>query len=267
MQKLFVENWKEIVLKTHSFRALVLLILWISGVEAVYRVFQYDTSPSLVWGGVFGLAIYGAVGRVVQQGRHPDGTLQAGNFWRIVGALAAVVVFMLALGGMGKVVENPKPAVGPVPEAEFFEIAVPHVSRWEGLRTEAYLDRIANPPVWTICIGDTHNVQPGEVRTKEQCEAQLRENLRVYRAGLHGYLTDEVLMYLLPATRDTAYTSLAFNVGISGAGHSTAVRRLNAGNVVGGCEAIGWWDKAGGRVIVGLANRRKAEVALCLEEA
>ncbi|MDJ0821273.1 MAG: glycoside hydrolase family protein [Paracoccaceae bacterium] len=58
---------------------------------------------------------------------------------------------------------------------------------------------------------------------------------------------------------------MAFNFGIRGAGKSTAVRRLNNGDVPGGCRAIGWWNKASGRVILRLVNRRKEEVSLCLD--
>jgi GH24 family phage-related lysozyme (muramidase) len=69
----------------------------------------------------------------------------------------------------------------------------------------------------------------------------------------------------LPATRDAAYTSTAFNCGVAAIGKSTATRRLNAGNIAGGCEALTWWNKAGGRVIRGLLERRKREQALCMQ--
>jgi lysozyme len=69
----------------------------------------------------------------------------------------------------------------------------------------------------------------------------------------------------LPATRDAAYTSTAFNCGVGGIGKSTATRRLNAGDIAGGCQALTWFDKAGGRVLRGLFERRKREKALCLQ--
>jgi GH24 family phage-related lysozyme (muramidase) len=55
------------------------------------------------------------------------------------------------------------------------------------------------------------------------------------------------------------------NVGIAGAGKSTATRRLNAGDIAGGCQALTWWNKAGGRVVRGLVNRRAEEFALCMD--
>lgn len=92
----------------------------------------------------------------------------------------------------------------------------------------------------------------------------LAREVHSYRDGLHGYFTPETRSERLTAHRDAAYTSLAYNVGVAGAGKSTATRRLNAGDIRGGCEAIGWWNKAGQRVVRGLVNRRADEVALCL---
>jgi len=46
---------------------------------------------------------------------------------------------------------------------------------------------------------------------------------------------------------------------------STALRRLNAGDISGACEALTWFDRAGGRVIRGLQNRRADEYRLCME--
>jgi len=158
------------------------------------------------------------------------------------------------------------------------EVLVPLVTRWEGtgptvpceesaegICARAYLDTIAEPDVWTVCYGDTDGVTPNELRPIEDCRVQLGDNLQRYRDGLHGYFTEETIADRLTPERDAAYTSLAYNVGIAGAGRSTATRRLNAGDVRGGCNAIGWWNRAGGRVIRGLVNRRADEVALCLE--
>lgn len=150
--------------------------------------------------------------------------------------------------------------LGPVSEMEFLDVAVPFVGKWEGLRTTAYRDIVG---VWTICYGHTRTVIPGETRTVAECNALLAEELLEYREGLHRYFTTQTINRRLTPERDTAYTSLAFNVGIAGAGRSTATRRLNAGNIAGGCEALTWWNKAGGRVVRGLVNRRAEERALC----
>lgn len=149
-------------------------------------------------------------------------------------------------------------------EAEVMASAVPLVARWEGLRTEAYLDTIADPPVWTICYGETDGVTPGEVRTEAQCRDGLRAGLLRYWRALLPYFSRETLDGRLPPERGAAFNSLSWNVGVAGTGRSTAMRRLNAGDIRGACEAIGWWNRAGGRVIRGLVNRRADETALCL---
>lgn len=161
-----------------------------------------------------------------------------------------------------------EPVSGPqagTDEARTMAVAVPLVARWEGLETTAYLDRIASPPVWTICYGETHGVRPGETRTRQECEEGLRRGLVRYRNGLHRHFEPVTIAERLTPERDAAFVSLSWNVGIAGAGGSTATRRLNAGDIRGACEAIGFWNRAGGRVVRGLVNRRAEETALCLQ--
>jgi lysozyme len=136
--------------------------------------------------------------------------------------------------------------------------------QWEGKENVAYLDRIASPPVWTVCYGETRGVKRGDRYTDAQCADLLEVGLLEYRAGLHRYFTPETVALRLPPERDAAFTSLAWNIGISGAGKSTATRRLNAGNIAGACEAITWWNRAGSRVVRGLVNRRAYEHRFCM---
>lgn len=156
-----------------------------------------------------------------------------------------------------------RPATGTT-EAATLRVAVPLVAKWEGLRTTAYLDTIASPPVWTICYGETEGVAPREVRTVAQCEDGLRRGLARYRDGLHRYFTAQTKAARLTPERDAAFVSLAYNAGIAGIGRSTATRRLNGGDIKGACVAMTWWNKAGGRVVRGLVNRRADEYALCM---
>lgn len=142
------------------------------------------------------------------------------------------------------------------------DIAVPLVAKWEGLRTKAYQDIVG---VWTVCYGETKGVRPGDTYTKEECRKMLTQEVLAYRAGWLSYTTQETQEHRLTASREAAYTSLSYNAGVYAIGNSTATRRLNKGNIAGGCDAIGWWNKAGGRVIRGLVNRRKEEVNLCYD--
>lgn len=68
----------------------------------------------------------------------------------------------------------------------------------------------------------------------------------------------------LNANQYGALVSWAFNVGCGGAGSSTLVKRMNAGenpNTVAG-EELPKWNKGDGGVLPGLTRRRKAEVDL-----
>jgi len=224
-------------------------------------------SPYLIGRAALFFGVFGVVGWAVDQ--------TVPSLWRtaqvalISAALSALVMVLLALPArvMGQVpdVLAPVTQTGVATEAEFLRIATPHTALWEGLRTTAYLDRIAYPPVWTVCYGETNGVRQGDTYTAQECASMLGRQLLAYRDGLHRYFTPKTLAARLPATRDAAFVGFAYNVGIVGAGRSTAVRRLNAGDITGGCDAIGWWNKAGGRVVRGLVNRRNSEVALCKE--
>ena len=161
----------------------------------------------------------------------------------------------------------PVAATGTVSEAAFAEVAVPLVAKWEGKRNCAYFDLVGVP---TIGFGHTRTVTAEDVRngvcwSDERVTQLLRDELFEYREGLHRYFTETTRQTRLTPERDAAYTSLAFNVGIAGAGKSTATRRLNAGDIRGGCEALTWWSRAGGRIVRGLVNRRAEERRLCLK--
>lgn len=256
-----VADWEFVLRRSHSMWGTYLTILFLALPEVIYAGAGIDTSPRIWWLLALAAALYTAIGRVVDQGDE-DGT---GPLIPL-GSIAMMALVMFLTMGMGKVVDDtqPPPVAGPPNEADWAAVAVPLVAKWEGLRTTAYLDTIAEPDIWTVCYGETNDVQPGDSYTADECAEMLRKRLRTYRAGWHGYLTPQTLQYRLTAQRDGAYTSFAYNVGVVGAGGSTATRRLNAGNIRGGCEAIGWWNKAGGRVIRGLVNRRAEEIALCL---
>lgn len=254
-----IKNWRAVAARSHSMWAVWLGILALLAPDLMYVVVGWDTNPRWWWIIALVLLLYGAIGRLLAQGI--DHSKTQSPIW------VALAVVLLAGGGAYLTAErphDPAPVVAVYGQEEFLSYAVPLVSRWEGLETTAYLDKLASPPVWTVCYGETVGVQPGDSYSEAECAAMLGSRILDYRAGLHSYLTDGTLAQRLPATRDAAYSSLTYNIGISAAGRSTAVKRLNAGDVAGGCEAIGWWNKAGGRVLRGLVNRRAEERELCL---
>lgn len=136
-------------------------------------------------------------------------------------------------------------------------IAAGFIAGWEGLRTEAYLDPVGIP---TICYGSTHGVQIGDVKTVQECNDLLTDELLVYLQAV-----DDYIYVPMPDTRRAALTSFAYNVGIENFKRSTMRKKMNAGDTLGACNELTKWVFAKGIKLKGLVRRRDAEKALCLE--
>ena len=136
--------------------------------------------------------------------------------------------------------------------------AVALVGAWEGLRTVAYRDVIGVP---TVCFGETRGVKMGDKYTVEQCKVMLGDALVEFEAGMRRCITSPDR---IPDGPYTAFLSLSYNIGTGAFCKSTLVRKLNAGDLRGACDQILKWNRAGGRVIKGLTNRRKEEHQICL---
>lgn len=252
-----VPNAGRIALRSYSMWSQYLGLIALIVPDALWYFFQVDSNPRLWWLLAIAFIVFGIVGRLISQVKIDPTKLRSALM---------IPALLLAFAQVPSVPPPaaPQPATQVVTVEAFLEVAIPHVAKWEGKRNEAYLDTIAVPPVWTVCYGETRGVSQGDYFTDSQCSAKLGNALIVFRTGLHKAFEPVTIASRLTPHRDTAYTSLAYNAGISAISKSTAVKRLNAGDIEGGCEAIGWWNKAGGRVIRGLVNRRTDEVALCL---
>jgi lysozyme len=239
-----VADWRRVVALSISFWAQVLGLFALILPELAYAVWGVEFDPYVLWWVGVGFLLFGIAGRLV---------VQSGS--ALVNLLRIAAVALLILG-----VSVLAASAAPATEAETLAIAVPFIGEREGMRLVAYLDIVGVP---TICAGSTRGVTLGMRKTLAECTALLRAEVAEYRRGLHRYFTAETIALRLPARRDAAFTSLAFNVGIGAVGKSTAVRRLNASDVPGACDAITWWNKAGQRVVRGLVIRRAAERDLC----
>lgn len=135
--------------------------------------------------------------------------------------------------------------------------AIVLVGTFEGLRLNAYPDVIGVP---TICYGETNGVHIGDRKTKAQCDELLSARLEEFNTGVNSCVTAE-----LPVSRRVAFVSLAYNIGTASFCKSTVVRKINAGDVAGSCDAILMWNKARGVVWPGLTKRRQKERELCLQ--
>lgn len=136
-------------------------------------------------------------------------------------------------------------------------LAVPLVANFEGERRVGYLDIIKVP---TYCFGGTGpEAVVGRRYTAETCRTQLAED-----AYVHAVPLTRCIKVPIPPETFAAMISLSYNIGPAGVCRSSAVRYLNLGDIKRACSAITLYDKAGGRVIRGLQNRRAAEKRLCL---
>lgn len=138
-------------------------------------------------------------------------------------------------------------------------LAVAVVGGFEGLRQTAYPDPATKGPPWTVCYGSTHGVKPGDHYSLAECKTMLVRDLEIYASGIERCVTAQ-----LPDTRYVALVSFAYNVGVGSACKSSVVRKINAGDVQGGCDALMAWNKAAGITFPGLTKRRAKERELCL---
>lgn len=129
------------------------------------------------------------------------------------------------------------------------------VEPWEGEVLKAYLDKVAEPDVWTICAGDTQNVSPGMVETPKGCKARLERRMtKEFRPALVGCIPG---FNKAPISWRSMMDSLAWNIGSRAACNSRAAAFGIKQMWVASCNAATAFNKAGGRVIIGLVKRRE----------
>lgn len=139
-------------------------------------------------------------------------------------------------------------------------LAVGLVGGFEGMRTRAYIPIPGDVP--TVCFGETRGVKMGDTHTPAECRAMLGNALVEFETNMRRCL---VAPDRLPDKPYVAMLSLSYNIGSRAFCGSTVARKANAGDLRGACDAFTAWNKAGGRVVRGLVNRRAEERKLCLE--
>lgn len=130
------------------------------------------------------------------------------------------------------------------------------VAPWEGKENNAYKDIVGIP---TICYGQTKDVKIGDYKTDAECDKDLADELTKYNKAMKKYVTVPLKEY-----EEVAYTSFIWNIGETNWRTSTLVKKLNSGDREGACTQLLRWNKAGGKVIKGLDNRRKDEYKVCM---
>jgi lysozyme len=142
---------------------------------------------------------------------------------------------------------------------------------WEGVIPYMYLDSGGAP---TIGIG--HLLTPSERAsgklwlhgqpinysegmTLADCDALLEQDLEPVQRCVNAAVA-------VPLTQNQfdALVSFAFNVGNDAFLNSTLLKRVNAGRLDEVPAELARWNRDGNRVVSGLVNRRRKEIALWL---
>lgn len=131
------------------------------------------------------------------------------------------------------------------------------IKEFEGFRPKSYK---CPAGVWTIGYGHTVGVKPGMTVTREQAEAMLRKDLKIYEKHVADALGDTTTSQ----GQLDALVSFCFNAGPGNLRKSSMLRLHKQGKYRAAAEAFMAWTKGGGRVLPGLVRRRKAEKALYL---
>ena len=139
------------------------------------------------------------------------------------------------------------------------------IKKWEGFKAEAYRDAVG---VLTIGYGTTAmagvgiDPKPGMRITEAQAEEYLRRGIDKFAREIRPAITAPI-----NENEFAAFVSLAYNIGPGAFRKSSALRHFNQGNKAKAADAILLWNKAGGKVLRGLVNRRNEERALFLTPA
>ena len=225
---------------------------------AAWKLLEIDLDPEIFGRAALGFMLAAMAGRFLAQ---PMKFLA--NAWRISLVVLAIFAASVTFARANEFVPKPVPITqgATVTELEIVTQAIPIIELYEGVRLAAYQDSIG---VWTICAGTTRGVFQGMIVSASWCHGKVRSEATEYWRGVSSYMTAETLRERMTVLRGAAFTSFTINVGIHAAGHSTAVKRLNSGNIAGACEAMTWWNKAGGKRWPGLAIRRTGESGYCM---
>lgn len=131
------------------------------------------------------------------------------------------------------------------------------IKRFEGCRLAAYPDPGSGGDPWTIGWGATGaGIGPGIRWTQEQADARLESDLVKYALDVSKAIGDA------PTSQQQFDALVSFHYNTGAIGRATLTKKHKAGDFVGALAEFKKWNRAGGRVLAGLARRRAAEAEL-----
>ena len=135
------------------------------------------------------------------------------------------------------------------------------LEQFEGLRLESYLDSAG---IYTIGFGtikypDGSKVKKGDRITKGKAKEYKLQDLKEFENTVNTSVNTQ-----LSQNQYDALVSLSYNIGSGAFKNSTLLKKLNIGDYKGAADQFLSWDKASGKKVQGLVNRREAERKLFL---
>ena len=137
------------------------------------------------------------------------------------------------------------------------------IKSFEGFSSKAYPDPATGGKPYTIGHGTTvypdgKLVKLGDICTAKQAEQYLIHDCELFEATVNKCAPN------VNQNQFDALVSLCYNIGSANLQNSTLIKKLNRGDIAGAADEFLKWNKAAGRVMVGLTRRRQAERKLFL---
>lgn len=133
------------------------------------------------------------------------------------------------------------------------------IAVFEGYRDDAYIPVPGDVP--TIGFGETKGVQMGDKTTPVRALVKLMQSADEYASNVKRCLGKNASLH---QHEFDAYVSLAYNIGSGAFCRSSIPAKVQKQQYVAACETILLYNKAGGKVLPGLVNRRQLEYRQCM---
>jgi lysozyme len=134
------------------------------------------------------------------------------------------------------------------------QVGINLIKSFEGCQLHSYQD-IGG--VWTIGYGHTAGVRANDTISQQQADSLLLSDVESF-----GHAVSDLVKVPINQYQFDSLTSFCYNVGIHAFATSTLLQRVNQRDFTGAANEFGLWIHAGGKVVNGLINRRKAESTL-----
>lgn len=128
------------------------------------------------------------------------------------------------------------------------------IKQFEGCVLKVYKD-IVN--ISTVGYGHVTTLPVNTKITQDEADRLLQNDLAKFEDGI-----DKYVKVALTDNQFSALVALSFNIGLDNLKSSTLLKKLNKLDYTGAASEFLKWNRAGGKQVKGLTNRRQAEKEL-----